>query len=173
MADPLTWAIIGITGVGIGATASVTSSVMAHEQQKANADMAADQARRNAFLEEREAKKIEQIAQENMRAQRLESQKLKARQRALLGKSGAALAAGSPLAILGQTAADEEKKALNMANAGYEMAQQRRNQAASYLYEGRIAKASAPSGLGLGISVAGTLGSAVANAAAIGVSAKK
>ena len=60
----------------------------------------------NARLEQREAKAIADENNEAARRQRLENERLKSLQRASYGKSGAAMASGSPLAVLGKQRID-------------------------------------------------------------------
>ena len=138
-----------------GGILGVVGAVQEHNQAQANSEMQAQQMEYNQRLEEREASRIEQEAAENARRQREASEQLKSAQRALLGKSGAAMTSGSPLAILGQTAEDEERKIQDVHYAGYQAAQQSRNQAAMYRYQAGVARAQAPSSASLGLSIAG------------------
>ena len=103
-----------------GGILGVVGAVQEHNQAQANSEMQAQQMEYNQRLEEREASRIEQETAENARRQREASEQLKSAQRALLGKSGAAMTSGSPLAILGQTAEDEERKIQDVHYAGYQ-----------------------------------------------------
>lgn len=161
---------VGILGAAGGGTAS---AITAHQQQAQQAQAAADNARMqqqqmeyNKRMEEREAAAVEAETAENVRRQRLESERLRSAQIALLGKSGAAMASGSPLAVLGATALDEERKAQDMHYAGARSAAAHRAQAVAYGFGASIAgqnikaaKASKPSAWGL----AGNLGGVAAN----------
>ena len=162
-------------GAGISAVASlaggalgIVGAIQQQNQAEANAEMQAQQMEYNQRLEEREASRIEQETAENARRQREASEQLKSAQRALLGKSGAAMTSGSPLAILGQTAEDEERKIQDVHYAGYQAAQQSRNQAAMYRYQAGVARAQAPSSSSLGLSIAGNAINTVGNLAQIG-----
>ena len=160
MAD---WAIyIGSTiaaiGATVGAVGSTVGAVEQHKQATANAEAQEAQARYNQKLEQNEQARIEAENAENARRQREAAEDLKARQRALLGKSGAAMSSGSPLAILGATALDQERQIQDTQYAGYRQAQQHGEQAKMYDYQARVAKASAPSKAALGAGIAGTWG---------------
>ena len=163
MADPISLILIG-TAV-TGGVLSAVGKVQQHEQAKANAEMQEAQLNYNKRLEEREAAAVEAETAENARRQRMETEKLKAQQRALLGKSGAAMDSGSPLAILGQTAIDEELRVQGVHYAGYNQAQQHREKAKMLNYQAGVARAQAPSGSSLALSLLGTgvntVGSAV------------
>ena len=105
---------VGLLGA---AGAGTASAITAHQQQRQQAQQAADNARMqqqqmeyNKRMEEREAAALEAETAENVRRQRLESERLRSAQIALLGKSGAAMASGSPLAVLGATALMKNEK---------------------------------------------------------------
>lgn len=162
MADPLTWGllyntfnVLAAAAVVGGGAVSTVGMIQQHRQQKANADMQAQQMNYNKRLEEREAAVIEAETAENARRQRLQAEQLKAQQRAMLGKSGAAMTSGSPLAILGQTAVDEELQIQNTHYAGYNQAMKHREQAKMFGYQAAVAKAQAPSGSSLALNIAG------------------
>ena len=159
MADPMTWAIIGLGTSLVGAATSTTLGIVGsareHNQAKANAKMQAEQAQYNKRLEDREASRIEAESAENAKRQRDAANQLKAQQRALLGKSGAAISSGSPLAILGEAAADEELKINDSLRSGYVEADQHRERAKMFEYQSRVAKAQAPSSTSLGLTIAG------------------
>jgi len=172
MADPVTWMIIGSwTAAGIAAAGSIgsaavgiASAVNQQKQAEANADAQAQQLEYNKRLQEREAAAVEQETAANARRQFEEDEALKARQRALLGKSGAALATGSPLAILGKTAADQNTAQHDIMYKGYREAEQLREQGKQYGYQASLAKASAKAGRSgtnlaiLGNVISGTTG---------------
>lgn len=168
MADPLTWGIIGaaigVVGAGVSATASTIGAVEQHKQAEANAKAQEAQLNYNKRLEEREAARIEAETAENARRQREAAEELKARQRALLGKSGAAMTSGSPLAVLGQTAADEEMKVQAVHAGGAAEANKHREQAKMFGFQAGVARASAPSKTMLGANIAGSWGGFGANA---------
>lgn len=127
--EPISLAIIttiGAVGIAASVTGGIVSSVEQHKAQKKQADIAEQnalvqqkQAAYNQRVEEREAAIAAEEARENARRQREEYQRLLSTQSALYGKSGAALSAGSPLAILGQTAADEAKASDGILRTGY------------------------------------------------------
>lgn len=163
-------AIAGATGTAIA------TSVGAAEQQKqaeANAKAQEAQLNYNKRLEEREAARIEAENAENARRQREAAEQLKAQQRALLGKSGVAMTSGSPLAILGQTAADEEMKVQDLHAGGYAEANKHREQAKMFGYQAGVARASAPSKASLGANLAGTWGNYGMSLGSIALNAAK
>lgn len=169
-----------IAGVVVSVASAVTSAVVggvAAEQQnrqaRANAAMESEQMEHNRRLEEREAAVLEAESSENARRQRLESERLKAMQRAALGKSGAAVASGSPLAILGETAADEELKIQDVHRFGYRAAERHRGQANIFEYQGRVARTSVPSSNSLGLTIAGHTANVVGAIGQAGISASK
>ncbi len=160
MAISLSTALGIAAGVGVvsslaSGAVGIASSVQQHEQAKANAEAQEAQARYNQMIEQNEARRVEAENAENMRRQREAAEQLKAQQRALLGASGAAMTSGSPLAILGQTAMDQERQVQDTAYAGYRQAQSHSEQAKMYDYQARVARASRPSALSLGLNVAG------------------
>ena len=150
-------AATAIAGSVVGGVVGGVSAAQQHNQAKANAEMQAQQAEYNKRQEMREAARIEAETAENARRQREESERLKAHQRALLGASGAAMTSGSPLAILGATAADEELKVQDVHRVGYQQANQHREAAKMYDYQAGVAKAQAPSGSSLALSLAGNI----------------
>ena len=151
----LTATATAIAGAVTGGVVGGVAAQQQHEQARANAEMQAQQAEYNRRLEEREASRQERENLENVRRQREQSEYLKAQQRALLGKSGAAMTSGSPLAILGATAQDEELKAQDMHYAGYQQVQNHREAAKMYQYQADVARAQKPSGSSLALSLAG------------------
>ena len=144
-------AAAAVAGGVVGGVASVAE----HNQARANAEMQAEQAEYNRRMEEREASRLERENEENVRRQREQSEYLKAQQRALLGKSGAAMTSGSPLAVLGATAQSEELKAQDSHYAGYLAVENHREQAKMFQYQANVARAQKPSGSSLALSLAG------------------
>lgn len=150
-----TGAILGGIGTVAGGTVGAIGAIQQHQQAKINAKMQADQLQYNKRLEEREAAFLEAESAENARRQRLAAQNLRASQIALLGKSGAAMSSGSPLAVLGQTAADAEKSIQDYHYSSYRQSVQLREQAKMYGYQARVARAQAPSSSSLGLNLTG------------------
>jgi len=146
---------VAATTAIVGGVVGGVASIEQHNQARANAEMQAEQAEYNKRLEEREASRLERENEENTRRQREQSEYLKAQQRALLGKSGAAMTSGSPLAILGATAMNEELKAQDAHVAGYQAVQNHREQAKMYQYQAGVARAQKPSGSSLALSLVG------------------
>ena len=146
---------VAATTALVGGIVGGVASVAEHNQARANAEMQAEQAEYNKRMEEREASRLERENEENVRRQREQSEYLKAQQRALLGKSGAAMTSGSPLAVLGATAQSEELKAQDSHYAGYQTVQNHREQAKMYQYQANVARAQKPSGSSLALSLVG------------------
>ena len=142
---------------GAAAAMGGAGAVMAHQQQKANAGAQAAQARYNQKLEEREAAAVEAETLVNAQRQKQASMRLQAAQRAALGKSGAAMDSGTPLALLGATAIDEQIKSQDLLRGGYRGAMQHREQAKMFGYQGRMARASQPSAASLALDLGGSL----------------
>ena len=169
--------IAGIVGAVTGAVGGIVSGVESYNAQKRQAEVAEQnariqqqQAQYNQRLEEREAAAAEAEMRENARRQREESERLKSSQRAAFGKSGALMTAGSPLAVLGETAADEELKVQDLHYQSYR--QQERHLIAAQGYKGeatiaginaRNAKNSIPGAGNLAGNLAGSFGSGLAN----------
>lgn len=162
MADPLTWAIIG-TSVGVagsiaGTTTSIIGGVQNYNQQKENAKAQQSMLEYNARLERREAEAEEAEANEAARRQRAENERLQAAQRAAYGKSGAAIASGSPLAVLGDTAANLELGVQDIHRNGANSYNRRMAQSNSLLYQSRVAGNSVSRG-----QLWGSIGGGIAN----------
>jgi len=158
-------AITSVVATTVGTTLGVVGSVQQHKQAQANAEMEADQARYNQRLAEREAERKEAETAENVKRQREQAERLKAAQRALLGKSGAAMDSGSPLAILGASAAEEERKIRDIHAGGVQEENRMREQAKMYDYQAGVAKAKSPSGHALGLNIVGQVNSGMGNIA--------
>lgn len=134
---------MALTAVTVGTVSAVEN----YQQQKAEAQNAEENARLqmaqmeyNKRMEEREAAAVEAEGQENARRMREAAEEARAQRIAMLGKSGAAMSSGSPLAILGAAAADEE---IQIQDAQYNAARQRAQhmaKAADYGYGASIAK---------------------------------
>ena len=161
--------VIAIVLATTAVTVGTYSAIEGYQNQKYQADLAEENARiqmaqleYNKRLEEREAAAIEAEGNENARRLHEQAEILKAQQRALLGKSGAAMAAGSPLAILGQTASDEELKIQDSLYMTARQSAAARSKAADYEFgyalaqqDMTAAKASRPTGLSLGMNLTG------------------
>ena len=158
---------VAATAAIVGGVVGGVASVAEHNQARANAEMQAEQAEYNKRMEEREASRLERENEENVRRQREQSEYLKAQQRALLGKSGAAMTSGSPLAVLGATAQNEELKAQDSHYAGYQAVENHREQAKMFQYQANVARAQKPSGSSLALSLAGQTANAVGKQASI------
>lgn len=152
----------GIAGAGIstaadlaGTTLSTFGSIKQRNQEKANAEMRSELMWYNAKQEEREAKQIDAETRGNVIRSRESADRLRSTQRAMLGKSGAAITSGSPMALMGESAAMEERAIRDVHAGGYQEAQEHRKKAEMFRYESRLAKAMAPSGTSLGLDIAG------------------
>ena len=150
-------AISTVTGTTLG----IVGSVAQQRQAEANAQMQEDQMNYNKRLAEREAAIQEEENREAVRRQREQDAALRAQQRALLGKSGAAMTAGSPLALLGETARNQELAVQDMQRTGYQQSQQSREQAKMFGYQAKVARAQAPSKTMLGLQIGSTISSGV------------
>ena len=128
---------------------AILSAIMTADQQnkkaEAEAKAAEVQNNYNAMLEAREAAAIDTETRENARRQRTGSAAVASSQRAALGASGAALASGSPLALLAQSAADEEMKVHDIHYQGAREADSHRQRSTMYRYQAGVARASRPS----------------------------
>lgn len=181
----ITGASLALVGIATATTAGVIGAVEQHNQARQAAQNAEDNARMqqqqleyNKRMEEREAAALEAETAENVRRQRLQSEHLKAQQIAMLGKSGAAMSAGSPLAVLGQSAADEELMIQDTHYAGARSVAAHKVKAADYGYGAAIAgqnvlaaKASRPTSTALGATIAGEIGSGAIKAGSTLISA--
>lgn len=131
---------VSVTAGIVGGVASYNQQKANYEQQKANAEAQAQQAEYNRRLEEREAQQQEKESQEAARRQREEAAEYRSRQIALLGKGGAALASGSPLAVLGETAARQEMAVQDTHRSGALQYNRRMTQAQEYGYQADVAR---------------------------------
>ena len=168
------------TSVTTGVIGAVESNKQAEQQAKTaeeNARLQQQQMEYNKRMELREAAALEAENAVAAQRQREEAERLKAAQLAMLGKSGAAMASGSPLAVLGATAAAEEEKIQDIHYMGARAAQASYNKAADYGFGSSIAghnalaaKASRPSGLALGATIAGHVGNGLTAAGSLALS---
>lgn len=149
--DPVTWALIGAATAAVAS--ATTGGIVAYQQyQQANEaqDYAAKAAENeaayqqemmdyNAKVAEQQAKDVEAEAAEVEKRKRAENERFLGMQRALYGKSGALLSAGTPLAVLGDTAANLEMEALDVRRQGQVRAMDLRSQGRMYSYQGQVA----------------------------------
>lgn len=122
------------------ATIGVISAISQGEIAKANAKQQQKLFEYNARQEEREANYELEEKKEQVVRQREQQEALQARQRALLGKSGAAMTSGSPLAVLGETARKMEIDTSEYLRSGYSQYSQRTSNANLYRYQASMAK---------------------------------
>ena len=122
------------------ATIGVISAISQGEIAKANAKQQQKLFEYNARQEEREANYELEENKEQVIRQRYQQKALQARQRALLGKSGAAMTSGSPLAVLGETARKMEIDTSEYLRSGYSQYSQRTSNANLYRYQASMAK---------------------------------
>lgn len=151
-------AATAIVGAAVSTTTAIIGADTEYKQQKANAKSQQELLNYNARLEQREAKAIEDENNEAARRQRLENERLKSLQRASYGKSGAAMASGSPLAVLGETSGLMEVGVQDTHRTGARQYNQRMAQANSFMYQGRVARGSVGKG-SLISGIGGALGS--------------
>lgn len=165
---------LAATSIAVGVTQSVESyneAAQAAQNAEDNARMQQAQMEYNKRLEEREAAAIEAEGQENARRLREAAEQERSRRIAMLGKSGAAMTSGSPLAILGAAAADEEMRIQDSHYQNARQAAQHYGKAVDYGYGAAIARqnaaaarASRPSGLSLAMGITGAVAGTAANA---------
>jgi hypothetical protein len=169
--------IIALTLIGTSVAVGTASAIEKHQADKQQADIAEENARLqmqqmeyNRKVEEREAAALEAEGRENDRRMREAAAEARAQRIAMLGKSGAAMTSGSPLAVLGEAAAEEE---LAIQDARYQRAREIsavNSKAADYTFGSAIAeqnlaaaKASRPSGFGLAMNITGAAISPLVN----------
>ena len=138
---------LGLVGLTVGLAGSVIGSITAHEQAKQEAEIAEQNAKLqqqqmeyNKRMAEREANALEAENAENAKRQRQAAEYAQSQRLALLGKSGAAMSSGSPLAVLGAAAADEELAIQDAHYSGARQVGQLRTKATDYGYGAAIAK---------------------------------
>lgn len=122
------------------ATIGVISAISQGKIAKENAKQQQKLFEYNARQEEREANYELEENKEQVVRQREQQEALQARQRALLGKSGAAMTSGSPLAVLGETARKMEIDTSEYLRSGYSQYSQRTSNANLYRYQASMAK---------------------------------
>lgn len=143
-----------------GATAGVIGAVETQKQMEANAQAQQDMADYNAKIEQNEANAALQESQAADQRQRQEQARFRAQQRAAYGKSGAALAAGSPLAVLGQTAGIQQMESNDVLREGATAYGQHQQQRQGLLYQKQVARKSVSKG-GMWAQVGGSIAQGV------------
>lgn len=173
MADPVTWMLIlnvaAVTAAVGSAGAGIVGAVESNKAKERQADIAEQNAKlqqaqmeHNARMQEREAAALEAENAENARRMREAAENARSQRLAMLGKSGAAMTSGSPLAILGAAAADEELAIRDAQYTGGRQVSAIRSKVTDYSYGAAIAKsnvnaarASSPTILAQGANIAG------------------
>ena len=150
MGDPVTLTIIGIAGLAASLTGGVAGALIGHDQAKNQAEVAEKNAKLqlaqmeyNQRMAEREADALAAENIENARRMRIQAEAARSQRIAMLGKSGAAMSSGSPLAVLGAAAADEELAIQDAHYSGARQVGQLRTKATDYAYGAAIAKQNA------------------------------
>lgn len=150
-------------------TIGVVGGIVSHDQQKKaaknaekNAELQLAQANYNRKVQEQETAALVAEGQENARRQREAAEYARSQRIAALGKSGVAMNSGSPLAILGAAAADEERNIMDAHYLSSRHVAASRGQEANYSWQADIArhnvaaaKNSAPDGLSLTFGMIG------------------
>lgn len=113
-------------------------------QAKANAKSQQRMMEYNARLERREAETVQKEYNEQARRLRMESENTKSAQRAGYGKSGVAMDSGSPLAVMADTSAYLEMEVQDTHRQGERERSKHLVNAQNFMYQARVAKASAP-----------------------------
>ena len=134
--DPFT---IGAIMAIVAAASATVQGVAQHQQAKAEAKDQARVAEANARAAELEGKAAEETALANARREQVNKRRQLAHARALYGASGAALDSGSPLATLGQMAADLQLSADDAAVGGATARASALSQAGLYRMQGQTA----------------------------------
>lgn len=156
---------LATTAITVGTVGAIEKHQADKEQAKIaeeNAKIQMHQMEYNRKVEEREAAALEAEGRENDRRMREAAAEARSKRIAMLGKSGAAMTSGSPLAVLGEAAATEE---LAIQDARYQRAREIsavNSKAADYTFGSAIAqqnltaaKASRPSSLSLAMNLTG------------------
>ncbi|MBQ7395945.1 MAG: hypothetical protein IJW08_05365 [Lentisphaeria bacterium] len=164
------WEIwVGAAVAIASAAVSTATAIEGHADAKQAAQNAEDNARLqqqqmeyNQRMEEREAAAIEAEGAENARRQREAAERARSQRIAMLGKSGAAMSSGSPLAVLGSAAADDEMAIMDNHYQTARSVAAHRAKATDYGYGAAVARqnmfaarAARPSGTSLGLNIAG------------------
>ncbi len=124
---------------------SVFSAYAASKQAEANYNAQESAYNYQARIAEKQAQNIEEETQKADQRKHEEAEAFKAAQRAALGKSGAAITAGSPLAILAETAGKQEIESLDLRRQGASQAFDLRTQGALYKFQANVARSNAKS----------------------------
>ena len=143
-------------------TMGILSAVESNQQQQANAKAQQRLLNYNRRQELIEANNVEKETETADIRQREEQARLRASQRALYAKSGSAMTAGSPLAVLGETAATQQIESSDLRRQGATEYNRRISAANSYAYQAQVAKNSVPKNQ-LGYSIGGTIINALGN----------
>ena len=159
----LTAAIVTAAGALVAATGATISAVDQYRQSKANAKSEQNVANYNAKVSQLEGQAAEQQAAENSRRQLVMARREQSQRIAQYGASGAALNSGSPLALLGQAAADASVTANDTLHQGSVFRSSKMSEAYGYQYQGRLAKGRAMSKSALTGSIIGAWGQAAAS----------
>jgi hypothetical protein len=185
MADPVSAILYTVAAGGIAAF-SYEKTRMEEQAQKnqakvaeANARLQQQQMEYNQRMAEREAKVLEAEGIENARRIRAAAELERSQRIAMLGKSGAAMSSGSPLAVLGAAASAEELSIADSRYGNSRQVSQLMTKASDYAFGAKVqannvslARASKPSktafGLNLVSNTLDTTSKALSLASAIG-----
>ena len=163
MSDPITLAVIGGVGYGIYKKAKDEHQTAENQAKiaEANARLQQQQMEYNERMAQREAAALEAEGAENARRMRAQAEAARSQRIAMLGSSGVAMSSGSPLAVLGEAAADEE---LSVYDNRYQTARQKAQleaKAKDYAFGAQVAannilsaKNSRPSTFSMGLNMA-------------------
>ena len=139
------------------------SALQENQNARDNVRFQIQQMRYNERMAEREAEEIEKQGRENSFRMRKNAEAVNSSVVSALGKSGAAITSGSPLAVLAEAAAREEMKISDAQYRQSQAAAAARTKAAGFRYQQGILqqndkalKRSKPSVLSLVFGVAGT-----------------
>lgn len=128
-------------GLAVASTAfSIAATVSAARQQQQNAYAQESMLEYNTRQERVEAKNAEEETKESDIRLRQEQERQRAARRAMYGKSGAAMYAGSPLALLGETASNQQIESNDLRRQGATEYNRRMSAAAAYSYQAQIAR---------------------------------
>ncbi len=133
MADPMTWMVILSA---IGTALSVVGIIVSARSQEEAGQVQQQGYEANAEVIEADATVVESEAAYSESQHREKVRRLLATQRSLYAKSGVDLSSGSPLVVLGQTAAEGEEESLQIRRTGQIDALRLRNQAKIQKYYG-------------------------------------
>ena len=159
----VTAAVITAIGAVAAATGATISAVDQYRQSKANAKSEQNVANYNARVSQLEGQAAEQQAAENSRRQLVMARREQSQRIAQYGASGAALNSGSPLALLGQAAADASVTANDTLHQGSVFRSSKMSEAYGYQYQGRLARGRAMGKSALTGSIIGSWGQAASS----------